>query len=1128
MNTRVVKQAMQLFEEVFELDGDARREAVQKACSGDEPLLREVERLLANAKGIEIVEIDEPLDGSNTVFVPHAIDRYELLEEIGRGGIGTVHRAIDRQLDREVAIKVIRNLASGDALRRFSAEAKITAKLQHPGIPPVYDTGLLPDGRPFLAMKLVDGDTLTSLLSQRKDVKDDQPRLLAAFEDLCQIIAYAHSHNIIHRDLKPDNLMVGPFNEVQVMDWGLAKWIDDRESPELEPDGGNQDSSPSPTSWPIGSDTRLGTVMGTPAYMPPEQVVGKRSKQTDVFSLGAILCEILTGNPPYTAASDDELLSKSAQADLDEANRRLDECTGDEELVQLARQCLLADQHLRPADAAEVADRVSAYAQNVQARLRAAEMEKARALELKKRHKLTVMLMATALLLLAVVFGGWAWAARKMQREAELRSTAIQRLDDARTEAIRLYQKAIDAPVNDLTPWESARVAIAQAQSMLDTDTPPVLANEVNELGKQIAVSLANRRLLGRIEQARELSLDEISTPISIQTAETERLGEKLQSIFDETPLSPAQADTEAARQFVQSLELPIKEAIIGAVDEWIVITDEKIPRRWLTTMISAVDGNPWRKRWRSAFLEGDVDKLLALLDDDETLTQSPRSVLNLCRSAEGLAPDKRTEEILQQLGRRHLGDFWLNVALGDRAFRNGILRYAVQHYHLALGTRPLGSLHRKLGIARLGYPEYPQAREHALRAIKANDRSATSWEVLALSSYRLQRMDDADLAYKRRMSLSDVPPHDIIAYVRFLEEVGRGAEGIEYIRQLRDSEHWTVSLQLFLISLLMREQRYLESVEECERMPKWPVEGPEMAPMLRIRAAAGAVQSYDRIGPDSASDDRRNELFSKALRWLTQTWVSWETRVTWQQKAVLDVIVEVRDLGRLDSVYKDDKLQALPDELRLAWSDFWSDIQQAETRMKSLKSMVPEYSRWSVLKRARATSESGARFLPLDDGSLIVEGPNEPQDIYTIKYDLDPTGINAIRLDLIADSQLPKRGPGRSRDGDFRLAEIELRLADASNSDVTKQLALEFADATYSAAKWPVTNVIDGDLRTTWRVRNSVGVSHGAIFHLEEPIPRGSGNKLIVRLVHGGDDEGGTIGRFRLSFQRTKIESRK
>src|SRR5687767_938541 len=152
-------------------------------------------------------------------------ERYTLGAEIARGGMGVICRATDTVLGREVAVKVLHEKygpTSGAALR-FADEARITGQLQHPSIPPVHDFGLLPDGRPFLAMKLIKGQTLEELLKARPDASAERGRFVAAFEQACQALAYAHSHDVIHRDLKPANIMVGAFGEVQVMDWGLAK-----------------------------------------------------------------------------------------------------------------------------------------------------------------------------------------------------------------------------------------------------------------------------------------------------------------------------------------------------------------------------------------------------------------------------------------------------------------------------------------------------------------------------------------------------------------------------------------------------------------------------------------------------------------------------------------------------------------------------------------------------------------------------------------------------------------------------------------------------------------------------------------------------------------------------------------
>ena len=154
---------------------------------------------------------------------------YELRDEIGSGGMGIVYRARDNALDRDVAVKLLSDRYPSDspAAQRFVSEARITGQLQHPGIPAVHQVGSLADGRPFLAMKLIKGSTLEAILKNRTDPSAERGRLLAIFEAVCQAVGYAHAHRVIHRDLKPDNVMVGAFGEVQVMDWGLAKVLCD-------------------------------------------------------------------------------------------------------------------------------------------------------------------------------------------------------------------------------------------------------------------------------------------------------------------------------------------------------------------------------------------------------------------------------------------------------------------------------------------------------------------------------------------------------------------------------------------------------------------------------------------------------------------------------------------------------------------------------------------------------------------------------------------------------------------------------------------------------------------------------------------------------------------------------------
>jgi len=228
--------------------------------------------------------------------------RYTVLRVIGRGGMGTVYVARDETLGREVAFKVSNAPASGSGLdERLRREARVLATLDHPGIAPVHDAGVLADGRLFYVMKLVRGVTLEQ---HARDLETESLKL-SVFERVADTVAFAHARGIVHRDLKPSNVMVGSFGEVLVLDWGVAKVLSDSDShddPLLPTDGETAEMrSSSGASEPTG----IGTLIGTPGFMAPEQAAGDVTligPATDVFALGALLFWLLTNELP---AADD-------------------------------------------------------------------------------------------------------------------------------------------------------------------------------------------------------------------------------------------------------------------------------------------------------------------------------------------------------------------------------------------------------------------------------------------------------------------------------------------------------------------------------------------------------------------------------------------------------------------------------------------------------------------------------------------------------------------------------------------------------------------------------------------------------------------------------------------------------
>jgi tetratricopeptide (TPR) repeat protein/tRNA A-37 threonylcarbamoyl transferase component Bud32 len=396
-----------------------------------------------------------------------------LLDRVGRGGMGEVYRGRDPALGRNLAVKVLRPELRNhpEAERRFQQEARINGLLQHPSIVPVHNLGRLSDGRLYFTMKLIRGRTLADILDQRNRIRqnagkanrrsgecgDGLPELLGIFEKVVQALAYAHSRKVVHRDLKPANIMAGTFGEVQVMDWGLAKVLPRQEASE-EPPAESTMGMVFATRYADATapGNNLTGVVGTPAYMAPEQARGtgeKVDERADVFGLGGILCAILTGQAPYTGNGRDEVLPKAAAGDLGDAFSRLETSGADGELVQLARECLAARKEDRPRDAGAVSERLTAYLAGVQRRLRDAEVERAAAqaraeeaakkVAVERRARRSLLVLAGMILL--VLMGGIAgttWGLWRAERAHDAEAKQRQLAEEKQREAESLAQRA--------------------------------------------------------------------------------------------------------------------------------------------------------------------------------------------------------------------------------------------------------------------------------------------------------------------------------------------------------------------------------------------------------------------------------------------------------------------------------------------------------------------------------------------------------------------------------------------------------------------------------------------------------------------------------------------------------------
>jgi len=275
-----------------------------------------------------------------------ATNRYVILRPIGRGGMGSVYAARDEQLGREVAIKVSNAAAPADDLdQRLRQEAKVLARLEHPGIVPVHDAGLLDDGRWFYVMKFVRGETLDD---HAASLEHEAARLVV-FERVAETVAFAHAAGIVHRDLKPSNVMVGQFGEVLVLDWGVARVL-------ARVDRGGGPAARAADRHPdgAGDGTSGGTRMGTAGFMAPEQAHGDSSNAgppADVYALGALLFWMWTGSP---APGDLNDLPRSLGAVSPAPSKRL---------AAIIRKCLSPAPADRYASAKELVDDLARYRQ---------------------------------------------------------------------------------------------------------------------------------------------------------------------------------------------------------------------------------------------------------------------------------------------------------------------------------------------------------------------------------------------------------------------------------------------------------------------------------------------------------------------------------------------------------------------------------------------------------------------------------------------------------------------------------------------------------------------------------------------------------------------------------------------
>jgi serine/threonine-protein kinase len=664
-----------------------------------------------------------------SAYVPDAPAgvRYRRLRQHARGGLGEVFVALDEELHREVALKEIRDgyADEPDARARFLREAEVTGQLEHPGVVPVYGLGAYPDGRPFYAMRFVRGESMQAAI-RRFHQADEDPRrdpgerslalreLLGRFVAVCNAVAFAHSRGVLHRDIKPENCMLGEYGETLVVDWGLARLLDRPEA--------DQTAAERPVFAASGNGsaaTEMGHVVGTPAFMPPEQANGRLDllgPPSDVFSLGATLYAILTGHAPYDG---NDVLVQAATAEVLPARQR-------KRSVPAALEAVCAR-----AMAAKPQDRYAsakALAQDVQ-RWLADEPVSAyrepwavRAARWLRRHK-TLASATTAGLLVALLLGGFgAW---HLEQQAARQRRGVE---EALHEVARLQGQA---------RWAEARLVLDGAQSHL------------GEAGAE--------DLRVRLEQARR-DLDLVARLDAIRLKRATWLGDRFdhagadrgyEEAFRDAGMAEVGGDVEVAAAGVRDAE--VGDALVAALDDWAACAGKRERRNWLLAVARRADPDPWRDRVRDPAVWDDRAALARLAREKEAADQSPQLLAALATRLRG----EEKERLLRRAQERHPEDFWLNFNLG-LAFEEGKKPgEAVGFYRAALALRPgTYAVYTNLGVALSDKGQVDEAIACYHKAIEIDPRHAQAHNNLGNALKDKGRLEEAIACYRQAIAI--------------------------------------------------------------------------------------------------------------------------------------------------------------------------------------------------------------------------------------------------------------------------------------------------------------------------------------------------------------------------------------
>jgi serine/threonine-protein kinase len=498
------------------VDQDVRTALTAISCSDDAPPPAEPRAAVA-------VDIGESTSQGT---------RFRILRPHARGGLGEVFVAEDSELHREVALKQMQaQHADNERTRaRFVLEAEITGGLEHPSIVPVYGLGTYADGRPFYAMRFVRGESFREAIAAYHAASKRTNsaartlafrKLLGRFVNICDAIAYAHSRGVLHRDLKPDNVMLGKYGETLVVDWGLAKAIGKRETLATEPH--TDEHLLDPISGEEVAETRMGTAIGTPGYLSPEQATGRIDElgaATDIYSLGATLYYLIVNRPPVTGNDLQTVLQRTERGEINPLRQR-----GARVPRGLQAICLKA-LATRPQDryptARALADDVEQWlADEPVSALREGPLT--RLGRWTRKHRALVGSMGAALVMVAAVASAAAVSIERARRKASDLADANGRLATTNKQLADTERKAKVQAVRSAREADQQRTLTLDTLNALVYDVQDQLANRsgMQELKRRLLdTARTNLTKIGEVSDGGSRTVDRLSAAAMVKTGD--------------------------------------------------------------------------------------------------------------------------------------------------------------------------------------------------------------------------------------------------------------------------------------------------------------------------------------------------------------------------------------------------------------------------------------------------------------------------------------------------------------------------------------------------------------------------------------------------------------------------------